>query len=411
MQYWTEEDGPQPFDCWLKQHTCPIPDIQQLRQRYHDMISAALVTGSDGQSEMDGIDRTIAKMWADAAQKTNQSDIGIDLTSAGTSMTPDTTTPPNPTKEQRTNIEDKLRGRATEPANPATKQLSLHARRRRASQSSTGTKCTLSTRRHQGRRHQSSVQANSSINQSQRRPNIKSSSTGNTRQQHNVTHKQQHTGLVKKGTMLGFLRPNSSNKTKDNALTEANAAYTRAQNTKRKSYETEPHLTQCSKNEQTSSPQRLTVKRKKADGIFSDRYEELLLLTLNLMGTTTVLDELQTLAQEHKPCIMVLTETKLTELEQDRKLLSTCLPDYKLYHSRVKGHKTGRQRTGSAGVTIAVHASLTTQNSVQLINLDHPAAKGHCKCMKLQPSGSEALTIWGVYIPCTDMQTRKEVYN
>ena len=108
---------------------------------------------------------------------------------------------------------------------------------------------------------------------------------------------------------------------------------------------------------------------------------------------------------------MVLTETKLTDLEQDRKMLSTCLPDYKLYHSRVKGHKTGKQRTGSAGITIAMHTSLTTQHSVQLINLDHPAAKGHCKCMKLQPPGSEALTIWGVYVPCTDMHTRKEVYN
>ena len=57
------------------------------------------------------------------------------------------------------------------------------------------------------------------------------------------------------------------------------------------------------------------------------------------MGTTTVLDELHTLAQERRPCIMVLTETKLTELEQDRKMLHTCLPDYKLYHS---GSRTTR---------------------------------------------------------------------
>ena len=97
-------------------------------------------------------------------------------------------------------------------------------------------------------------------------------------------------------------------------------------------------------------------------------------MTWNVMGTTTVPDELQHLAQEHKPCIMVLTETKLTELEQDRKMMNNCLPDYILHHSRVKGHETGKQRTGSAGVTIAVHASLTTQNSVQLINLDHSAA-------------------------------------
>ena len=69
MQYWTEEDGKQPFDCWLKQNTYPVPNIQQLRQRYHDMIATALVIGSNGQSEMDRIDRIIAKMWADAAGK------------------------------------------------------------------------------------------------------------------------------------------------------------------------------------------------------------------------------------------------------------------------------------------------------------------------------------------------------
>ena len=74
MQYWTEGDGQQPFDCWLKQHTYLIPDVQQLRQRYHDMISAALVIGSDGQSEMDRIDRIISKMWVDTAQHSNQSD-------------------------------------------------------------------------------------------------------------------------------------------------------------------------------------------------------------------------------------------------------------------------------------------------------------------------------------------------
>ncbi len=32
MQYWTEDDGKRPFDCWLKRHTCPVPDIQHMRQ-------------------------------------------------------------------------------------------------------------------------------------------------------------------------------------------------------------------------------------------------------------------------------------------------------------------------------------------------------------------------------------------
>ena len=91
MQYWTEEDGKQPFDCWLKRHTCPVPNIQKLRQQYHDMISAALVISSDGQSEMDKIDRTLAKMWADAAQRTEPSDAGTatDLNSGDTSTAND----------------------------------------------------------------------------------------------------------------------------------------------------------------------------------------------------------------------------------------------------------------------------------------------------------------------------------
>ena len=210
--------------------------------------------------------------------------------------------------------------------------------------------------------------------------------------------------------MLDFLKP-SSNNTETAAPTRANTANTCAQNIKRKSCEPEPHPAQSSINEQTRPTQNLAGKRQKAKGTFSDKCEEVRVMTWNVMGTTVVLDELQNLAQEHKPCIMVLTETKLTELEQDRKMLNTCQPDYKLYHSRVKGHKTGKQRTGSAGVTIAVQTTLTTQNSVQLVNLDHPAAKGHCKCLKIQPPGSEALTIWGVYVPCTDMHTRKEVYN
>ena len=54
------------------------------------------------------------------------------------------------------------------------------------------------------------------------------------------------------------------------------------------------------------------------------------LMTWNVMGTTTILDELWTLTQEDKPCIIVLTETRITELEQDRKTLNTCLPDYRL---------------------------------------------------------------------------------
>ena len=134
--------------------------------------------------------------------------------------------------------------------------------------------------------------------------------------------------------MLDFLQ-SSSNKTETAAPTRANTAGTCAQ-IKRKNCEPEPHAAQSSRNEQATPTQNLAGKRQKAKGTFSDKCEEVRVMTWNVMGTTTVLDKLQNLAQNHKPCIMVLTETKLTELEQDRKMLNTCLPDYKLYHSRVK---------------------------------------------------------------------------
>ena len=166
-----EEDGKQPFDCWLKRHTCLVPNIQKLRQQYHDMISAALVMSSDGQSEMDKIDRTLAKMWADAAQRTEPNDAGTatDVNSADTSTADDTRAPPANTKGQRTNIEVNLGCKAAKPARHAAKQPTLHAKRRLTRQRSNRTKCNLSTRGHQGKRHQSTVKTNSSTHESQNR--------------------------------------------------------------------------------------------------------------------------------------------------------------------------------------------------------------------------------------------------
>ena len=88
------------------------------------MISAALVISSDGQSETDKIDRTLTKMWADAAQRTEPSDAGTvaDLNSAYASAAPATTAPPANTKGQRTNIEVKPSSKAANAAKTAAKQ-------------------------------------------------------------------------------------------------------------------------------------------------------------------------------------------------------------------------------------------------------------------------------------------------
>lgn len=154
-----------------------------------------------------------------------------------------------------------------------------------------------------------------------------------------------------------------------------------------------------------------TDKKQRDAGRHADQKEELTIFTWNVMGTTTVFNELDMLKQRHKPWITKLTETKPSEQPQDRKLLEPHLQQYKIYHSRVKGQVKQGLRSGHAGIAIAMHESLTTQKSITPMNLDHPVAKGHCKVSKLQPAGTDAPIMWGVNLPCTDMSKRQETYD
>ncbi len=88
-----------------------------------------------------------------------------------------------------------------------------------------------------------------------------------------------------------------------------------------------------------------------------------------------------------------MTETKLTDIKQD--FFEPYLPEYRQYHSCGKDNNSGHCRTGSGGVTVAIHNSLTTQNSIDTISHNHPAAKAHLKTLKIKPPGSDCLTIWG----------------
>ena len=130
---------------------------------------------------MDKIDSIIARIGADAAQHPKPRDTRTDSNSADASMTPGTRAPPANTKGQRTNIEVKLRSGAAEAAKPAARQPSRCARGRLTSLRSNTTKCSISTRRHQGKRHQSTVRANSSIHESQERPSIKNNNANSTK--------------------------------------------------------------------------------------------------------------------------------------------------------------------------------------------------------------------------------------
>ncbi len=152
------------------------------------------------------------------------------------------------------------------------------------------------------------------------------------------------------------------------------------------------------------------AKKQKTQGDHMILGEDMTILTWNVMGSTTILAELQEIATKEKPWVIILTETKFTDIKADRQLLKPFLPQYKLYHSFEKGREKQQSRSGSGGVTVAIHESLATQHSVEAIDLNDPAAKAHCKAVKLQPPGSECLTIWGVYLPCDDMQKREKLY-
>ena len=59
--------------------------------------------------------------------------------------------------------------------------------------------------------------------------------------------KQQHTRPANKGTALDYLKPGSNKTEVEPAAmaTSMNTVHTCADHTRQKSYETEPHLTQC----------------------------------------------------------------------------------------------------------------------------------------------------------------------
>ena len=58
-----------------------------------------------------------------------------------------------------------------------------------------------------------------------------------------------------------------------------------------------------------------------------------------------------------------------------------------------------KQMHMQGGVAIAVHKSLTSQQAVELINHNRPAAKSNLKTLKLVSPGSDGVTIWGMYLP------------
>ena len=68
------------------------------------------------------------------------------------------------------------------------------------------------------------------------------------------------------------------------------------------------------------------------------------------------------------------------------------------------------EHTGAAGVAIAIHRKLATHALLKVDPLDAPTASGHCQQVRLQPTGSEPVNTWAVYMP-HDMVVRRWVYQ
>jgi len=161
----------------------------------------------------------------------------------------------------------------------------------------------------------------------------------------------------------------------------------------------------------TGQAEQCTPKRHKAQGQPAKEMPSLKGLCWNVRGLTTVLHELTHLVQEHAPDFVILTETKLRKLSRYRKKLTEALEDYVVHTSCKRDTPNMREgeRTGAAGVAVAIHKKLAAHGSLKVTPLNAPAASGHCQRICLQPAGSDAVDIWAVYMP-HDMAMRRQVY-
>ncbi|KAA6421549.1 MAG: hypothetical protein FRX49_08493 [Trebouxia sp. A1-2] len=155
-----------------------------------------------------------------------------------------------------------------------------------------------------------------------------------------------------------------------------------------------------------------TPKRHKAQGEQAKEMPSLKGLCWNVRGLTTVVHELTHLVEQHAPDFVVLTETKLRKKSKYRKKLTEALEDYIVHTSCKRDTPNMREgeRTGAAGVAIAIHKKLAAHGSLKVTPLNAPAASGHCQKICLQSAGSDAVDIWAVYMP-HDMAVRRQVYQ
>ena len=135
-------------------------------------------------------------------------------------------------------------------------------------------------------------------------------------------------------------------------------------------------------------------------------------LTWNVMGLTTIKEELTQMIEEKAPDVIVLTKTKLTERTQGKGWLRSVLRDYWLHFSS-RVHKTQQvlehAREGSGGLAVAVKKTLMPQGCITKLN-NIEAHRGHLVQLCMQPPKSAPIMVQGVYMPF-DQEHRLSIYQ
>ena len=144
-------------------------------------------------------------------------------------------------------------------------------------------------------------------------------------------------------------------------------------------------------------------------------------LTWNVMGLTTINEELKSILLEHDPDVVMLTETKLLEETHQRTWIKHAFLDQyalfcssipaactKLYRHNPRKAWEQANRAGSGGVILAVHQRWANGSSIQ--RHVYEQSNGHIVGLDLQPPNMTPIRMIGVYMP-HDMEKRRCMYQ
>ena len=134
------------------------------------------------------------------------------------------------------------------------------------------------------------------------------------------------------------------------------------------------------------------------------------LLCWNVMGLTTVRDELELLVQQQDPDVIVLTETKLTDRSQRKSWLNSISKTHWLQFSSSphEGFRTG-ERQGRGGLAVAVRKTLVPEGCYTRLPVQSQH-RSHLLQLMLQPPNSTPVLLQAVYMPF-DLQARANIYE